>query len=93
VSRPASDIDAEIETVEARLAALRLHRVLAVLPDDWNESLLASFRTALGECEVDGHGGGASLRLSDHVAVYFRIDVRSEPDFAEVEETDEEPED
>lgn len=81
--KSAVELDTEIETIEARLAALRTHRVLAVMPEDWADTLLTSFRTSLGDCIVDGHGGGASLKLSDHVAVYFRIDVRSEPDFNE----------
>lgn len=90
--KSAAELDAEIDTVEARLAALRTHRVIAAMPEDWSEILLTGFRNAMGECVVDQHGGGGSLRLSDHVAVYFRIDVRSEPDFFEDENDDGEDE-
>lgn len=77
--RAVSDISAEIETVEARVAALKRERVIAMIPQDWPELIMLEVREAFATADFEHWGQSRTFALGDHVRVVLRIDV-NDPD-------------
>jgi hypothetical protein len=77
--RAVSDITAEIETCEARVAALKRERVIAMIPTDWPELVLLEVRKAFATADFEHWGESRTFALGDHVRVTLRVDV-NDPD-------------
>lgn len=77
--RAVSDITAEIETCEARVAALKRERVIAMIPTDWPELVLLEVRKAFATADFEHWGENHTFALGDHVRVMLRVDV-NDPD-------------
>lgn len=90
--RAVSDITAEIETCEARVAALKRERIIAMIPADWPELVLVEVREAFANADWEHYGESRSFALGDHVRIVLRVDV-NDPHEADDEANDEAPED
>lgn len=83
--RAVTDITAEIETCEARLAALKCERVIAMMPADWPELVLLEAREAFAEADFEHYGQSRVFALGDHVRVVLRVEV-NDPDASNEED-------
>lgn len=95
--RPVADITAEIDTVEARLAALKRERIISMIPADWPELILLEVREAFATADWEHYGESRSFALGDHVRIVLRVDVNDpnpeeeEPFFGDDEGGEDEP--
>lgn len=73
--RAVSEISSEIETVEARLAALKRERIISMIPADWPELIMLEVREAFATADWEHYGESRSFALGDHVRIVLRVDV------------------
>lgn len=89
MARALEDIASEIQTVEARLAALRTEQVLAVIPSDWQDLIMDAVRQAMREADFTTYGQAQHVKLGDYAALHLRLDVNDPRDCEEDQENGE----
>lgn len=82
MTRAVFDITAEIKSVEARLAALKRERVIAMMPADWTETILGEVRAAFEESDFETWGQARDFAIGEGVRMILRVEI-NDPDVSD----------